>query len=120
VFNNMSDSELRWVDKANCRDLLFDDDGEVDTSAVSVFFVEAGRVIEPRIQEMCVTCPVRRECLEHSFAGPDGRPVQAGYFAGFSYGQRKAHSLIALLALVERESVQYRTDAASRNTVTSS
>lgn len=102
-----------WTDDASCRDLLFDEDGNLDPSAINVFFVEAGRVIDPQAAAICVTCPVRRECLQHSFTGFEGKPMPAGYFAGFSFGQRSTTSYEALLARVERESAQYRKDAQS-------
>lgn len=97
-----------WTDDAACRDMLFDENGDVDKEAIGAFFVEAGRVIDPKIRKVCVSCPVRRECLAHSYTGFDGKPMPAGYFAGFSYGQRSTTAYAKLAAVVEKESGKYR------------
>lgn len=101
--------DFTWTDRASCRDLLFSEDGDVRRQAIETFFVEAGRVIDAQTLEMCVSCPVRRECLEHSFNGFDGRPMPAGYFAGFSYGQRTSTPQDELRSRVEKESAKFRT-----------
>lgn len=101
---------LRWTDDAACRPLLFKEDGEVDPDAIEKFFVAAGHVITPQIRNICLTCPVRRECLIHSFLGNRGEMVPAGYFAGFSHGQRRTTDFETLYDIVEKESAQYRID----------
>lgn len=101
---------LTWTSDANCRSLLFDAAGKVDPDAIVKFFVAAGHVITPEIRTMCRTCPVRRECLVHSFIGNRGEMVPAGYFAGFSHGQRRSTPFETLYEQVESESSRYRLD----------
>lgn len=62
-------------------------------TSVEEFFVEAGRVIEPVVLSMCRSCPVRRECLEYAYH----RDFSAGYFGGFSPGERKKFPVTELL-----------------------
>lgn len=100
--------DFLWTDDAACRAMLFDVDGDLNAEAIGAFFVEAGRVIDPEIQSMCVACPVRRECLAHSYTGFDGKPMPAGYFAGFSYGQRSSTEYETLARTVEVESSRHR------------
>lgn len=100
-----------WKNKGKCRSLLFTDSGRVDPSAIEQFFVAAGHVISPEMKSMCRTCPVRRECLVYSFTCYDGDMAVAGYYAGFSHGQRRSTSFSDLLAVVDQESDVYRTDA---------
>ena len=98
-----------WTEHASCRELYFDENGEPDKDAVGLFFVEAGHVIDEDVKVLCRQCPVRRECLIHAFTGDiDGKPISAGYFAGFSQGQRKKNSFDALYSIVEAESGRYR------------
>lgn len=97
-----------WVVKASCRDLLFDENGDVDPENITRFFVDAGHVISERDRQMCRTCPVRRECLIHAYYGCDGGPMIAGYFAGFSFGQRSSRSFEELAHVVEQESKAFR------------
>ena len=99
---------FEWTDDASCRALLINDDGDVQKNAITTFFVEAGRTIDPATLRMCRECPVRRECLDHSFTGFGGKPMPAGYFAGFSHGQRDKASYESLKEIVESESSQYR------------
>lgn len=101
---------LEWLDECACSGLLVDANGNVDRAAIRRFFVAAGHIIDPEQKRTCVECPVRRECLIHSFLGDRGGPVSAGYFAGFSYGQRHSIPFDELYAAVEAESRRYRTD----------
>ena len=106
--NNGWATGFEWTDDASGRTLLLSGEGEVQKSAITNFFVEAGRTIHPDTLSMCQQCPVRRECLDHSFDGFDGKPMPAGYFAGFSHGQRDKFSHDSLKVIVETESAQYR------------
>lgn len=98
-----------WLRDAKCHKLFYSEENGVDAEAISKFFVEAGYVISDEVKNICKTCPVRRECLIHSFTGNRGRMIMAGYFAGFSYGQRKSKKFDVLYNIVESESLQYRT-----------
>ena len=97
-----------WTDDANCRQLLFDDDGVLDPEAAGLFFVEAGHVITDNIKTLCRRCPVRKECLLHSYTGAGGQVIVSGYFAGFSSGQRANAEFEDLYEIVVSESDQYR------------
>lgn len=99
-----------WTDDAACRELLFDSEGKPDPEAAGLFFVEAGHVITDNIKTLCRTCPVRKECLLHSFTGAGGQVIVSGYFAGFSSGQRANAEFTDLYDIVEKESDQYRKD----------
>ena len=101
---------LTWLDDAACRFALADEAGSVEPKAIGKFFVAAGHVISPEQKQMCVTCPVRRECLIHSFIGNKGKMITAGYFAGFSSGQRKTIPFEQLYDAVDAESSRYRQD----------
>lgn len=99
---------LAWLSRASCNNLLVKPDGSVDDETIGRFFVAAGHVISPEQKAMCVQCPVRRECLIHAYLGNQGTMVSAGYFAGFSSGQRRNISFDELYAIVEDESARYR------------
>lgn len=87
-----------WVDEAACGAR---EEGDAP------FFVEAGRVIDSEVLRTCQSCPVRRECIIHSYiGGPEATPIGAGYFGGFSLGQRKAMTLRQALERAARESTQ--------------
>lgn len=101
---------LLWMDRASCRSLMFDESGDLNPDAIGLFFVDAGHVITDDIKQLCRRCPVRRECLIHSFIGAGGKKISAGYFAGFSYGQRKSNTFDELFQLVEDDSAQFRHD----------
>jgi len=102
---------LGWTDDAACREKLFNEDGTISAESISLFFVDAGHILSEEVRAMCRTCPVRRECLIHSFTGNEGKVITAGYYAGFSYGQRKSTSFETLLGQVKDESDEYRLDA---------
>lgn len=80
--------DTSWLDRINCRDLPLD-----------VFFVEAGRTIEPAVLEVCRSCPVRRQCVELVYAL--GRTD--GYYGGLSPGARSKMSLPQALDAVEHD-----------------
>lgn len=83
-----------WVSRADC-----------GSTSDAPYFVEAGRVIEADVLSDCKACPVRRECVTHSYlGGPNGTMIGAGYYGGFSLGQRKSMSLEAALAQVDADS----------------
>jgi WhiB family transcriptional regulator, redox-sensing transcriptional regulator len=69
---------LEWISDAACVGMDPDD-----------FFVEAGRVINEEVLEVCQICPVRAECLRYSY----DRNFTSGYFGGLSPGQRRAMTL---------------------------
>ena len=101
---------VAWLDDAACASLIVDGHGKVDPKAIARFFVAAGHVISPEQKAMCEKCPVRRECLIHSYIGKREKMITAGYLAGFSSGQRKASSFEELYTQVEDESARYRYD----------
>ena len=80
------DASLEWLDKIACADMSITD-----------FFVEAGHTINQAVINVCRTCPVRKECLDHAYK----HHITGGYFGGVSPGQRrdmsleKAHAFIA-------------------------
>lgn len=91
---------LDWLQDAACLTAA----GDEDTSPATRFFVEAGRVIDAEVLQTCRTCPVRRECTIHAYLGaPDGTMIGAGYFGGFSLGQRRNMTLRQALDQIERE-----------------
>ena len=67
------------------------------------YFVDAGRVIGASVQSICKTkCPVRRECIIHAYlGGPEGTMIGAGYFGGFSLGERRSMTLAEALGRAE-------------------
>lgn len=85
---------LAWLDRAACA-------GEA-SAGVNAFFVAAGCVITAETLTRCrVQCPVRAECVRHAYTGgPGGTPIDAGYFGGFSAGERRAMTLAQALARV--------------------
>ena len=97
-----------WLDDAACRRLLLAADGSVNKDAIMRFFVAAGHIISPEQRDMCRRCPVRRECLIHAYIGNQGDMVPAGYYAGFSFGQRRNTSFEDLYNIVESESARFR------------
>lgn len=78
--------DVEWVERAACANMRVD-----------VFFVEAGRVIDPAVLAICEGCPVRRECLTYAYE----REFTSGYFGGFSPGQRKDLTLAEALAAID-------------------
>jgi WhiB family redox-sensing transcriptional regulator len=71
----MDDENLIWINEAACAGV-----------PVDAFFVEAGRVIDEEILNVCRGCPVRKQCLEYAYR----RGYTSGYFGGISPGARKA------------------------------
>jgi WhiB family redox-sensing transcriptional regulator len=72
------DWSLAWLDDAACADLSIDD-----------FYVKAGDAITETNLNICRTCPVRVQCLEHAYE----MGITGGYFGGMSPGQRRALAL---------------------------
>lgn len=69
-----------WLEEALCRDL-----------PTEAFFVRAGHTIEDQVIDLCRRCPVRTDCLRHSYRPELG--ITSGYFGGVSPGQRRQMSL---------------------------
>jgi WhiB family redox-sensing transcriptional regulator len=84
-------TDLDWVHAAACRGMDPDD-----------FFVEAGRVIDESVLDVCQGCAVRLDCLEYAYR----RNFPSGYFGGLSPGQRRALSLKEARRLITRTSVK--------------
>jgi WhiB family redox-sensing transcriptional regulator len=79
---------LRWLADIACADVDPDD-----------MFVEAGHAVDPALVEMCRGCPVRRECLVHSYR----RPATHGYRAGLSSAQRRRMTLAEALEFIKND-----------------
>jgi WhiB family redox-sensing transcriptional regulator len=88
MFSTVADDfdGLKWLDNAACADLDLDD-----------FFVAAGHTISDAVLNICKSCPVRRECVEHVYR----RDLDSGYFGGLSPSQRRSMSLQEALAFIE-------------------
>lgn len=78
-----SDDDI-WLDQAACAGL-----------PIESFFVQAGHVIDEEVLNVCRACPVRRDCLRHSY-NPDLN-ITGGYFGGMSPGQRREMTYDAAL-----------------------
>lgn len=76
---------LRWLDDVACVDLELDD-----------FFVAAGHTISENVLNVCRRCPVRVQCVEHSYK----REIDAGYLGGLSPSQRRQLSLDEALEFI--------------------
>lgn len=74
-----SDGSDSWLDDAACADL-----------PIESFFVRAGHVIDEEILNLCRGCPVRLECVKHSYN--EDLNITGGYFGGLSPGQRREMS----------------------------
>jgi len=83
--------ELPWLEQAACGDLELDQ--------LDLFFVEAGRSISQATVVLCKRCPVRADCLEHSYR----HEIVSGYFGGMSPGRRRALDLHNALAEIAGE-----------------
>jgi hypothetical protein len=82
-----------WLDSAACADLSIDS-----------FFVAAGHVIDEEVLNICRRCPVRLDCLRHSY-----NPllnVTGGYFAGMSPGQRRELNLDQAIEYCRTDTVE--------------
>lgn len=80
---------LKWLDHIACAELDLDD-----------FFVAAGHTISEVVLDVCRSCPVRVQCVEHAYR----REIDAGYLGGLSPSQRRQLSLAEALEVVGRES----------------
>ena len=67
-----------WVDDAACADANLSD-----------FFAQAGHVQSVEARQLCIECPVWRECTIFSYLGHEGQAMAGGYYAALSPGQRK-------------------------------
>lgn len=65
-----------WLDTAACAGL-----------PIESFFVQAGHVIDEEVLNVCRGCPVRIDCLRHSYN--ESLNITGGYFGGMSPGQRR-------------------------------
>ena len=88
---NALESIGRWVFKAACVESGRD---------LDAYFVEAGRSISASDLAVCHSCPVRIDCLKHSYLTGSS----AGYFGGLSPGQRRTMTVEEAVAFVEAES----------------
>jgi WhiB family redox-sensing transcriptional regulator len=91
---------LKWLDDANCADRDIDD-----------FFVAAGRVLAPEVRQLCETCPVRKQCVIHTYS----RGHEYGYFGGFSPSERKRFTLEEALAVCDGQPAPDRPSRRRRN-----
>jgi hypothetical protein len=95
-----------WLDDAACNQLAEDLEARGE-NPTSLFFVDAGHVIDTDTRNVCVGCPVRTECILHAYlGGPGGTPINGGYLGGFSLGQRKGMTLAAALQKATAETVR--------------
>jgi hypothetical protein len=69
-----------WLDAAACADL-----------PIEAFFVQAGHIIDEEVLNVCRGCPVRVDCIVHSYN--EDLNVTGGYFGGLSPGQRREFTL---------------------------
>lgn len=79
---------LKWLDEAACEDLELDD-----------FFVAAGHTISEVVLDICRSCPVRSNCVEHVYR----RELDSGYFGGLSPSQRRSMDLEQALDFVKKD-----------------
>lgn len=82
--------ELEWLENAMCSDM-----------DISDFFVEAGHTIDPGVINICRMCPVREDCIKHSYR----MSISGGYFGGISPGQRRDMDLQAALRYAKKDVV---------------
>lgn len=80
AFSYINGEGDEWLDKASCSGM-----------PTEAFFVKAGHTIEEETLEICRSCPVRIECLRHSYREELG--ITSGYFGGVSPGQRRQMTL---------------------------
>lgn len=103
VVEQLGHPGFEWIQNASCASS--ESPTLPDQTRDAPFFVDAGRVIGEEVLRMCRACPVRRECILHSyFGGPGGTMIGAGYFGGFSLGQRKSMTVRQALAKAKAES----------------
>lgn len=88
-----------WLDDAACRDLDIND-----------FFVQAGHIISEDVLNVCRACPVRRDCVRHSY--DESLNVTGGYFGGLSPGQRREMGLVEALDYIALDTVDRPRSAA--------
>lgn len=106
-FEPVQSSNLEWMSRANCAP---NNDEEAEKFH-SMFFVDAGRTISAEALDLCRTCPVRQECINHAYTGgPDGTMIPAGYFGGLSLGQRKSMSLVDALDFAAKDTEKALTE----------
>ncbi|MFM7088553.1 MAG: WhiB family transcriptional regulator [Candidatus Paceibacterota bacterium] len=92
-----------WLDDAACAALNIDD-----------FFVQAGHVIDERILNTCRGCPVRVQCVKHSYNA--NLNITGGYFGGLSPGQRRDFSIGEALDYIKSDTLdQPRSPVASED-----
>jgi WhiB family redox-sensing transcriptional regulator len=72
------ETNLLWLNHIACADMDLGD-----------FFVDAGHAIINKVLNVCRSCPVRLECLNHAY----NMKVSGGYFGGLSPGQRREYDL---------------------------
>jgi WhiB family redox-sensing transcriptional regulator len=82
---------MDWLREASCA-----------TMEIGDFFVEAGHTISQDVLNVCRACPVRLQCVEHSYASQ----IAGGYFGGISPGQRRQMTIEDAKAFIDRDPVQ--------------
>lgn len=87
--------DLSWLDDIKCAELSPDD-----------YFVPAGHSIQPAPQAACRLCPVREQCLAHTYEDEEGVRDRSGYFAGMSPGQRERSSFTEALEFIRSDKPQ--------------
>lgn len=93
-------TDPRWLDKCICNQL---DPG--------VWFVTAGKTLNPVALDVARRCPARRDEVIHAYA----RNIRPGYFGGLSPGQRAQMSLVEALEYIKHD-VPEDVDAATVST----
>lgn len=89
--SDVSGEHFAWLNNTACVDL-----------SIGHFFVEAGHAIDDDVLNLCRGCPVRRECLDHSYA----MGISGGYFGGMSPGQRRSMSVESAREFIANDPVQ--------------
>lgn len=80
--------DFDWLDEIACAD-----------KDPEIFFVDAGRVLDEDVLNLCRACPVRRDCVRHAYR----MHYLSGYFGGLSPGQRRALSEQEALDFIETD-----------------
>ena len=84
----LTGDDLQWITRIACAD--------VDPSK---FFVATGHSLAEAEEQLCRSCPVRRQCVERAYR----LNIRPGYFGGLSPSFRERHSLDEALAILDEE-----------------
>lgn len=88
VAESNGETDWSWLERMACEGYTLDD-----------FFVDAGHAITEQVLSTCRSCPVREECLRHSYAVGSTN----GYFGGMSPGQRRERTLDKALEFISKD-----------------